>query len=247
MWELKAQAHRSGRRSNLHDRSWLHIQEVDRGHHTRHLRRAPTNGAYEANSADGSVSVEYAFGEDATEAKDNAYTVDQLSDDLAAGMSDPPSKQDTQIKSNVAYWWSTETGGDKDTVKGCLSRAETTTQVPPKIGLCKKPGIHYKGKSEEGVKVCFTLSPDGTELIQSGWIFVRRSGSGCSGIYPGRLRTAMLSNENTQTSGQHFDTGEFAGTIRDAKGSLLSAATGEFSDPINCPGKTFKWSAQRVP
>lgn len=209
----------------------------------------PTYGVYTASSADASVKVQYAFGEDAAEAKDDADTVDQLNDAIAALSGDPPSKHDTQITANVAYWWSTDWGSDKDTVKGCLSRAGTTTPVPPKIGLCKKPGIHYKGKTEEGVKVCFTLSPDGTELIQSGWILSRTSGSDCSGIPPGALpgSTTMLDNHPTRTSGQHFDTGVLSGTIRDATGALLSTATGMLSDPINCPSKTFKWSAQRAP
>jgi hypothetical protein len=217
--------------------------------------RAPTNGAYEAKSADGSVSVEYAFGEDATEAKDNAQQVDQLNDlaqqnkNLAQLLSDkfPAAKSDTQIQSNVAYWWSADWGGDKDTVKSCLSRAETTTVVLPKIGLCKKPGIHYKGTTAEGVKVCFTLSPDGRDLIQNAWIFARNSGSGCTGIPRGHLDTATLDNHRTGASGQHFDAGELTGTIRDAEGSLLSTATGELSDEYDCPGKTFKWTAYRTP
>jgi hypothetical protein len=217
--------------------------------------RAPTNGAYEASSTDGSISVEYAFGEDASEAKDNAHQVDQLNDlaqqneNLAQLFSDKfaAAKSDTQVQSNAVYWWRADPGGDKDTVRECLSRAETTTVVLPKIGLCKKPGIQYKGTTAEGIKVCFTLSADGKELIQNGWIFARNSGSGCEGIPRGHLDTATLDSHHTEASGQHFDAGELTGTIRDAEGSLLSTATGELSDEYDCPSKTFKWTAYRAP
>lgn len=190
----------------------------------------PANGAYEANSGDGSVSVEYAFGEDATEAKDVAHTLGEA-----------------QVRSNVAYWWSTAAGGDGNTVKKCLSAAETTTLVLPKIGICKKPGIHYKGTTSEGVKVCFTLSPDGRKLIQDAWLFARNSASYCSGIHPGQLDVSIVSNHSTRASGQHFDDGTFSGTIRHANGSLLSTTTGEFTDGYDCPGRTFKWTAYRTP
>ena len=211
----------------------------------------PTHGAYEANSADGAVSVEYAFGNDAKEAKNIAQKANDLSAALDKAIGTSHSKDDYKIAitSSVVYWW---TGADKDTVRGCLSRAENpsrSTPVATKTALCKKPGIRYVGKSAEGVKVCFTLSPDGTKLIQSGWIFAGDSGSGCSGIPKGAVpgTTRMSGDESAATSGRHFEAGFLKGTIRDAKGSLLSTASGVLSDSVNCPGKTFKWTAHGAP
>lgn len=113
----------------------------------------------------------------------------------------------------------------------------TTGSQPPETELCTKAGIRYAGTTPEGAEVCFTLTPDGTELLESGYSFV--GASGCQDMAEGAIRSDY---PGTVDSSGHFETPEgLTATIRGDE------ASGVFADSDICPGKEFSWSARRRP
>jgi hypothetical protein len=120
------------------------------------------------------------------------------------------------------------------------SSASTQT-LPPQSSstskLCKEDGIRFAGTTARGAKVCFTLTPDRRGLVESGWSFVRASG--CPDQAEG---TTYSSYPGTIDASGHFENPDgLTGTIRGA------TASGVFEDTTICPGKTFKWTARRLP
>jgi hypothetical protein len=89
----------------------------------------------------------------------------------------------------------------------------------------------------QGGEVCFTLTRDGSALVESGFSFVEASHcpGGVTGtdhnFYAGRV----------DASGRVQNSHGFTATIRGAR------ASGVFEDPAICPGKKFAWSARRQP
>lgn len=112
-----------------------------------------------------------------------------------------------------------------------------TTFKPHASELCKRDGIRFTGTTAEGAEVCFTLTPDGSALIETGYGFVRASG--CPGWAVGNVYSDF--GGTVDPSGQIENVAGLTGTIRGA------TASGVFDDPTICPGKKFKWSAQRAP
>ena len=103
--------------------------------------------------------------------------------------------------------------------------------------LCKRAGIRYSGATAQGAEVCFTLTPDGRALVESGFSFVRASGcphqaEGTTySDYPGPVdRSGRINNPDGLTV-----------TIRGA------SASGVFKDQTICKGKKFRFSARRQP
>jgi hypothetical protein len=117
------------------------------------------------------------------------------------------------------------------------SVATGTTPEPHESKLCKRAGIRYAGTTAQGAEVCFTLTRDGSALVESGFSFVEasRCPDGATGtdhnFYPGRV----------DASGRVRNSHGFTATIRGA------SASGVFEDPEICPGKKFAWSARRQP
>jgi hypothetical protein len=112
-----------------------------------------------------------------------------------------------------------------------------TSPEPDTEKLCKEPGIRYTGRTNEGAKVCFTLSSDRSKWVEIGFTFVRASGcpdstTAASAYYEGPQQLAG--------PGQLTAPG-FRATIRGSR------ASGVLEDSDVCPGKRFKWSAGRVP
>ena len=50
---------------------------------------------------------------------------------------------------------------------------------------CRRDGIRYSGTTAQGAEVCFTLTPDGSALIEAGFSFVRTSPRGLDDL-PGQ-------------------------------------------------------------
>jgi|SRR5436309_3750917 len=105
------------------------------------------------------------------------------------------------------------------------------------VVACKEDGIRYIGKTPEGAEVCLTVSSNGKELVETGFSFVRASG--CPN---GALGAVHSDSRATVDPSGHVESSEgLTATIRGAK------ASGVLADPEICPGKKFKWSAQREP
>jgi hypothetical protein len=103
--------------------------------------------------------------------------------------------------------------------------------------LCKEDGIRYVGMTAQAAEVCFTLTPDGRGLIESGWSFVRASG--CPDHAEGTTHSSYPGT--VDASGQFENPDGLTATIRGV------TATGAFEDTTICKGKKFKFSARRQP
>ena len=102
---------------------------------------------------------------------------------------------------------------------------------------CKEDGIRYVGTTPEGADVCFTVSSDGREVIETGLSLVR-----ASACPSGELGGVYGNSPAIVDSFGHFfesDTGLRA-TIRGAE------ASGVFAAAEICAGKTFRWTARRA-
>jgi hypothetical protein len=109
------------------------------------------------------------------------------------------------------------------------------TLGPSSTIVCKKPGIHYAGKSATAdVEVCLTLKPDRQGLVEAGWVFEPESGCGDASV-------GGIAPLDVDATGHFEDPDSISGTI---KGSRASGVLADFE---NCPSKTFRWSARRVP
>jgi hypothetical protein len=115
---------------------------------------------------------------------------------------------------------------------------ETGTSTSPVAEeLCTMSGVRYAGTTREGAEVCFTLSGDGVDLLESGWSFVQASG--CPDQAEG---TTHSDYPGSVDASGHFENPDgFSGTVRGA------TASGVFEDATICPGKTFNWTARRAP
>lgn len=107
----------------------------------------------------------------------------------------------------------------------------------PPFKLCKEKGIRYDGMTPEGASVCFTLSADGASLLESAWSFV--PASGCPQQATGDDHSTYP--EDVGASGHFENPDGFRGTVRGA------TATGKAEDAEICKGKTFTWTARRLP
>src|SRR5439155_13850346 len=103
--------------------------------------------------------------------------------------------------------------------------------------LCKKPGIRYAGTTAEGAEVCFTLTLDRSKWVEIGFRFV--PASGCPHMTTGE-KYDESGDLLTGRRGRITAPG-FTATIRGAR------ASGVLEESKICGGKTFKWSARRVP
>lgn len=103
--------------------------------------------------------------------------------------------------------------------------------------LCKRDGIRYAGTTAEGAEVCFTLTLDGRELVETGFSFV-----GASSCPDGAEGTVLSGYRGTIDPAGHFEIPEgLTATIYGVR------ASGVFEDSDICPGKKFEWSARRAP
>src|SRR5437667_3181488 len=96
---------------------------------------------------------------------------------------------------------------------------------------CKEDGIRYVGTTPEGADVCFTVSSDGKQVIETGLVLVQ------AGACPNGAPGAVYSNSPAAVdpSGHvETDTG-LSATIRGAE------ASGTFASEV-CAGTTFKWT-----
>ena len=103
------------------------------------------------------------------------------------------------------------------------------------VVACKEDGIRYVGTTPEGADVCFTVSSDGKQVIETGLVLVQ------AGACPNGAPGAVYSNSPAAVdpSGHvETDTG-LSATIRGAE------ASGTFASEV-CAGTTFKWTAHRV-
>lgn len=125
------------------------------------------------------------------------------------------------------------------------SSAPTTAGPPPALAgpepvagpLCKQPGIRYAGTTAQGAEVCFTLTPDGSELVETGFSFV-----GASGCPDGAEGTVHSGYPGTVDPSGHFEIPEgLTARIHGVR------ASGVLEDSDICPGKKFEWSARRAP
>jgi hypothetical protein len=106
--------------------------------------------------------------------------------------------------------------------------------LPATGPLCRRDGIRYTGTTPEGAQVCFTLTPDGKQLIETGYTFVE---SGCPNQAAGTFQSGATAR--LDPSG-HVEEPGFEATVRGA------TASGVLSDSRICPGKTFTWTARRT-
>jgi hypothetical protein len=104
-------------------------------------------------------------------------------------------------------------------------------------GDCQVLGIRYRGTTAQGARICFTLTPDGRELVESGFNFVRASKCprGATGTVYSNGRATV------DPSGRIKNVADLTGTVRGA------TASGVLEDSKICPGKKFEWIAQREP
>jgi hypothetical protein len=135
----------------------------------------------------------------------------------------------------------TGVGVEETTIEESVA-TQTETQVlpgtiadPSAFKLCLRDGIRYEGTTPEGAEVCFTLSPDGKELIETAFSFVRKSD--CPKFALGTTHSGFTGD--LDPSGHVVNPDGFTATVRGA------TASGEFTDSDICPGKTFKWIARR--
>jgi hypothetical protein len=113
--------------------------------------------------------------------------------------------------------------------------ASVSTQL--KTGkLCHKTGIRYAGMTAEGAKVCFTLSPDGSEWLEIGFRFVRASG--CANSTTG---SSYYEGPEMLARPGRLEVHGFTATIRGSR------ASGMLGDSEACGTKRFPWIAGRVP
>jgi len=118
--------------------------------------------------------------------------------------------------------------------KGPLPREALAALGPTATDTCRKPGIHYVGKSTKGdLEVCLTLRRDRSALDEAGWIFEPEAG--CKDAAVGGI-----SPLDVDAAGHFEDPDTISGRIQGAQ------ALGELSDLFNCPSKTFTWSARRI-
>lgn len=119
------------------------------------------------------------------------------------------------------------------------ARPSETKQTPNLSGsnLCETDGIHYAGATAQGAGVCLTLSANGRNLIETVFSFVQASG--CPDRAAGTVRSDYPGA--LDPSGRIVNPDGLTATIQG------DTASGVFSDSDICPGKKFKWSAQRVP
>jgi hypothetical protein len=103
--------------------------------------------------------------------------------------------------------------------------------------LCKRDGIRYVGATAQGAEVCFTLTSDGKELVETGFSFVPASGCPDGGV--GTVYSDY--RVSVDPAGQFENPDGLTATIRGSR------AAGVFEDSSICKGKTFKWTAQRAP
>jgi hypothetical protein len=111
------------------------------------------------------------------------------------------------------------------------------TSKPSATKLCKEEGIRYAGRTTQGAEVCFTLSPDGSELIETGFSFVRASG--CPDEAEGTVHSDYPGT--VEPSGRIENPDGLTATIHAA------SASGVFGDSQICPGKKFKFNVRRQP
>ena len=117
------------------------------------------------------------------------------------------------------------------------SQAANEPAKPAKAKLCKDSGIRYAGRTVQGAEVCFTLSPDGSALIETGFSFV--GASGCAQDAEG---TAYSDYPGTvEPSGRIVNPDGLTATIHGGR------ASGVFADSEICPGKKFTFTARRQP
>jgi hypothetical protein len=123
------------------------------------------------------------------------------------------------------------------------SSSDDTIQLPSAVSsqlktgkLCHEPGIRYAGTTAEGAKVCFTLSPDGSEWLEVGFKFVRASG--CPNSTTG---SAYYEGPEPLARPGRLRVHEFTATIRGSR------ASGMLGDAEVCGKKRFPWIARRVP
>src|SRR5437867_4293696 len=57
-----------------------------------------------------------------------------------------------------------------------VSSTPPAPRASPDPVVCKEDGIRYAGTTAQGAEVCLTVSRDGTELVETGFSFVRASG-----------------------------------------------------------------------
>jgi hypothetical protein len=101
--------------------------------------------------------------------------------------------------------------------------------------ICKRDGIRYAGTTAQGASVCFTLTPDGDRLVETGFSFVPASGCPNRGV--GEVYSDFTGRVDASGSVRNPD--GLTATIRGAN------ASGVLEDPTICPGKKFRWSARR--
>jgi hypothetical protein len=112
-----------------------------------------------------------------------------------------------------------------------------TTSGPPNVPStdCRESGVRFTGKTAEGAEICFTISPDGREVLEAGFGFV--PGSACPGGAVGRVYSN--SGGTVSATGRIENVAGLTGTIRGA------TATGVLQSATVCPGKKFMWGARR--
>jgi hypothetical protein len=111
--------------------------------------------------------------------------------------------------------------------------APRTSPEPVAVKLCKKPGIRYAGTTAEGSAVCFTLSSDRSKWLEIGFRFDPANCLGTGEKYYVGPNPLISPGRITVTG--------FTATIRGAR------ASGVLEESFACRGKTFKWTAHRVP
>ena len=120
-----------------------------------------------------------------------------------------------------------------------LCGTSTQTSEPPaqkirELIACKEDGIRYFGTTPEGAEVCFTVSSDGRELVETGFRVVSVRDCSAGGVYSNSSATVDPSGRVESSTG-------LTATIRGAE------ASGVFAAAEVCGGKTFKWTAHRAP
>lgn len=108
----------------------------------------------------------------------------------------------------------------------------------PAQPLCgENNGVRYEGTTPQGAEVCFTLTEDGTAMIESGISFV--AASGCPDNAEGTTHSDYRAP--VDAAGHVEGAEDFTATIRGAD------ASGTFTDDSICKGKTFTFTARRTP
>ena len=121
--------------------------------------------------------------------------------------------------------------------KAARGRVAVPTSKPSTSKLCKRNGIRYAGTTAQGAEVCFTLTPDGRALVETGFSFIRASG--CPDEAEGTVHSGYPGAVGP--SGRIENPDGLTATIRGA------SASGVFADQTICKGKKFEFSARRRP